>query len=89
MPEYTLIEQPASIISELSPHDPVGVDTEFMREKTYFAQLCLVQISAGGQYFCVDPLVDDDLSGFWQVLMDRTWVLHSGRQDIEVILQAA
>ena len=89
MPEYTLVEQPASINSDLSAHDPIGVDTEFMREKTYFAQLCLVQISTRGQYYCVDPLVDEDLGAFWQELTSKTWVLHSGRQDIEVILQTA
>lgn len=89
MPDYTLVDRPASINADLSTHDPVGVDTEFMREKTFFAQLCLVQIATRDQFYCVDPLVDDDLSSFWQVLTDKTWVLHSGRQDIEVVLQTA
>jgi ribonuclease D len=89
MPEYTLVDRPASINADLSPHDILGVDTEFMREKTYFAQLCLVQISTRERYFCVDPLVDEDMSTFWQELMDKTWVVHSARQDIEVILQTA
>ena len=89
MPKYTLVDRPASINSDLNGHDPLGVDTEFMREKTFFAQLCLVQIATRERYFCVDPLVDDDLSSFWQELTNRTWVLHSGRQDIEVVFQTA
>ena len=89
MPEYTLVDRPASINTDLSTHDPLGVDTEFMREKTFFAQLCLVQIATRERYFCVDPLVDDDLTSFWQELMNKTWVLHSGRQDIEVVFQTA
>ena len=36
-----------------------------------------------------DPLAGDDMSAFWPVLSERTWVLHSARQDIEVIYQAA
>lgn len=89
MPDYTLVERPDSINADLSSHDPIGVDTEFMREKTYFAQLCLVQISTRERFFCVDPLTDADMSAFWQELTAKTWVLHSGRQDVEVILQTA
>jgi len=89
MPQYTLVDRPETINADLSAHDPIGVDTEFMREKTFFAQLCLVQISTTERYYCVDPLVDDDLGAFWEELMGKTWVLHSGRQDIEVVSQTA
>jgi len=89
MPDYTLVDHADAMISELDQFDRVGVDTEFMREKTFFAELCLVQVSAGGSFYCVDPLNGDDLSGFWDSLMRPTWVLHSGRQDIEVVYQAA
>jgi len=67
----------------------IGLDTEFMREKTFFAQLCLVQVAANGGIFCADPLVDGDLQPFWSKLMTCTWVVHSGRQDIEVVFQTA
>ena len=68
----------------------IGIDTEFMREKTYFSQLCLVQVAAGDQIACIDPLVDadDGADAAWDDLLGCDWVLHSGRQDIEVLYQA-
>ena len=65
----------------------VGVDTEFMRERTYFAQLCLVQIATRDSIFFVDPLEKADLDRVWDSLLESNWVLHSGRQDIEVVYQ--
>jgi len=89
MPDYKLVDRPDSIASDLGRHDHVGVDTEFMREKTFFAELCLVQIATGSEIYCVDPLNGHDMSVFWDALMQDTWVLHSGRQDIEVVYQTA
>lgn len=89
MPDYSLVNEPNSIADDLGRHDFVGVDTEFMREKTFFAELCLVQIATGEQFYCVDPLNGHDMSAFWDALMRDTWVVHSGRQDIEVIYQTA
>ena len=34
----------------------IGVDTEFLRERTFFPKLCLLQIAAGGRIWCVDAL---------------------------------
>ena len=73
----------------LQHSDHVGVDTEFMRERTYFAQLCLVQVATREHIICVDPLAKGDFSAAWQSLLDCNWVLHSGRQDIEVVYQAS
>jgi ribonuclease D len=89
MLDYSLVNEPDSIADDLGRHDFVGVDTEFMREKTFFAELCLVQIATGEQIYCVDPLNGHDMSVFWDALMRDTWVVHSGRQDIEVIYQTA
>jgi len=89
MPHYRLVEQPDTLAPLLTGHDRLGVDTEFMREKTYFAQLCLVQIAAGGNIYCVDPMTDSSQQEFWQELLGREWVVHSARQDIEVISQTA
>ena len=88
-PEYTLVEHPDSIVADLGRHEFVGVDTEFMREKTFFAELCLVQIATGDDIYCVDPLPGNPMGSFWDALMRDTWVLHSGRQDIEVVYQSA
>lgn len=89
MPDYLFVDNPDSISQKLSGHAQLGVDTEFMREKTYFAQLCLVQISTPNDIYCVDPLVDVDQSEFWTQLLAESWVVHSARQDIEVVFQTA
>jgi len=89
MPDFTLVDDPASIASRLDDAAAIGVDTEFMREKTYFAELCLVQLSAGSDIYCVDPLGGGALDAFWDTVLAKTWVAHSARQDIEVVYQAA
>jgi ribonuclease D len=89
MPEYMFVDQPDTLCDELSKHDRLGVDTEFMREKTFFAELCLIQIAAGESIHCVDPLAGSPMLAFWKSFMRPTWILHSGRQDIEVVYQAA
>jgi ribonuclease D len=90
MSEFEFVElcEESTQLAAISDADVVGVDTEFMREKTFFAQLCLVQVATPDQIFCVDPLLDEDLSVAWRVLMARPWVLHSGRQDMEVLYHA-
>jgi ribonuclease D len=89
MPEFTFVAQPNQIAANFDKHSIIGVDTEFMREKTFFAQLCLVQISTSDEIYCVDPLSDEASQDFWQGVNSCTWVLHSARQDIEVIYQTA
>ncbi|MGI9236074.1 MAG: ribonuclease D [Woeseiaceae bacterium] len=89
MPHYRLVDQPDMLASDLVNHDRVGVDTEFMREKTYFAQLCLVQVATNAEIYCVDPLTDSGKKKFWRELLRRDWVVHSARQDIEVVSQTA
>ncbi len=89
MPHYVFVDQPDTISSKLAGHAHLGVDTEFMREKTYFAQLCLVQIATTDDIYCVDPLTDNSQQHFWTELLARDWVVHSARQDIEVVLQTS
>lgn len=89
MPAYTFVDQPDRIAPALEAHSEVGLDTEFMRERTYFPQLCLVQLSTPSELYCVDPLVDGGMGEFWSTLCERTWIAHAARQDIEVIYQAA
>jgi len=89
MPDFTLVDQPDAIISKLDDLHRIAVDTEFMREKTFFAELCLVQVATGENIYCVDPLDGHGMDAFWDALMQRTWVVHSARQDIEVVYQTA
>ena len=89
MSDYQFVEESDSLLPALQSHGQLGVDTEFMRERTYFAQLCLVQISTRDQIWCVDPLSGHSQDDFWKEMLTHDWVLHSARQDIEVIYQTA
>ena len=63
------------------------LDTEFMREKTYYPKLCLVQIAAKDRAVAIDTLADNiDLSPLWFLLNETTGVkvLHAARQDMEI-----
>ena len=68
----------------------LAVDTEFLREKTYYPKLCLIQIATYEESACVDPLAIDDLSPLRDLLVDKriTKVFHACTQDLEVILHA-
>ncbi len=66
----------------------VTIDTEFMREKTYYPLLCLVQIAGENDIFAVDPLSEDiDLSSLKELLNNREIkkVFHALGQDMEVL----
>ena len=89
MPDFNFVDKPDVMVSQLCGHNHIGVDTEFVRERTFYAELCLVQIAAPDGIFCVDPLAGDDNAAFWEQLLDRLWITHSARQDIEVIYQTA
>lgn len=89
MPDFHLVEDPDKLIPELTRQDRIGVDTEFMRERTYFAQLCLAQIATARDIWCVDTLSGFTQDRFWTELLQHEWVLHSARQDIEVVYQTA
>lgn len=89
MPHYQLVDQPDTLAPALTQQEHLGVDTEFMREKTYYAQLCLLQIATPDEIYCVDPLTESGQQIFWQQLLERDWVVHSARQDIEVVYQTA
>ena len=89
MPRFQFVEEPDALATELGPQSRIAVDTEFMRERTYYAQLCLIQIATADMIWCVDPLSGHPQDEFWEVLLSLDWVLHSARQDIEVIYQTA
>jgi len=66
----------------------LGIDTEFVRERTYRADLGLVQISDGDQAWLVDPIAIGSLEPLTELLAAReiTKILHSGSEDLEVLL---
>ncbi|MDZ7767778.1 MAG: hypothetical protein U5K38_01190 [Woeseiaceae bacterium] len=91
MPDFQLLslDQTADVGEQLRDQERIGIDTEFMRESTYFPQLCLIQVAIDEQLFCIDPLDSASPGGFWDALHSPAWVLHSGRQDLEVMSQVA
>ncbi|MFN2586774.1 MAG: ribonuclease D [Actinomycetota bacterium] len=67
----------------------VGLDTEFLREKTYRAKLCLVQMAFADEVYVVDVLEPLDLKGLADLVADPDVrvVLHAGRQDLELFYE--
>ena len=79
----------AGIAAEARAGGAIGLDTEFMREKTYRARLCLVQIATPDNIYVVDPLEVEDLSEVAALIADPAVevVLHAGRQDLEIFFE--
>lgn len=76
----------ATLCNELRAHSWIALDTEFMREKTYYAQLCLIQVATEGTVACIDPLALDTLDPLLDLFYDTNIlkVLHAARQDLEI-----
>ena len=70
------------------PGEPfVAVDTEFMRETTYWPKLCLVQVAGAKEAHAIDPLAEDlSLEPLLRLLANTTVtkVFHAARQDVEI-----
>jgi ribonuclease D len=72
--------------SRLAGVDWIALDTEFLREKTYYPKLCLLQIATPEVVACIDPLALDDLNPLLELIFDPaiTKVMHAARQDMEI-----
>src|SRR5580658_2790136 len=88
MTPITSTAELADFCARLEGQAFVAVDTEFMRETTYWPKLCLIQAAApGGIEATIDPLAEGlDLSPFLDVMRDRSVlkVFHAARQDVEI-----
>lgn len=72
----------------LARHDYVAVDTEFMRETTFWPKLCLIQLAGPDDALIVDPLAAGiDLAPFYALMANErvVKVFHAARQDIEIV----
>ncbi len=72
----------------LKNNEFIAIDTEFMRETTYWPKLCLIQVAGQGVEFAVDPLVEDiNLSPLLDLMRDKNIlkVFHAPRQDLEIL----
>lgn len=87
-PLITKSEDLATLVERLAKHPFVAVDTEFMRENTYWPDLCLIQIASAEEAAAIDPKADIDLGPLLSLLVDNHNVLkvfHAGGQDLEII----
>jgi ribonuclease D len=79
----------AALCKRLAQSDFVCVDTEFMRENTYWPELCLVQIADSEEAAAIDPLAKGiDLTPLLDLLVNNEDVLkvfHAGGQDVEIV----
>ena len=88
MTPITTTDALAEFCERLRGRPFVAVDTEFMRETTYWPKLCLVQAAAGDAAAVIDPLAPDlDLGPFLAVMTDTSIekVFHAARQDVEIL----
>jgi len=74
-------------LQRLAGSDFIALDTEFMRESTYFPRLCLIQAATADCCVLIDPLAIANLGALWTFLVDRrrVKVLHAARQDLETL----
>ena len=88
MRTITTTDELAAFCAEAKSGPYVTIDTEFLRERTYLAELALVQLAAGPELVLLDPLGGADLAPLARLLTDprTTKVLHAARQDVEVLL---
>lgn len=68
----------------------ITVDTEFIRERTYWARLCLIQVAGPDEAFAIDPLAEGiDLSPLYEIFLNKkiVKVFHACRQDLEIFFK--
>jgi ribonuclease D len=88
MSTITTTSDLAALCQRLAGHPFVTVDTEFLRETTYYPRLCLIQLAGPAESAIVDPLAPGlDLAPFFALTKDGgvVKVFHAARQDLEII----
>ena len=91
---FQYIDTPAALetlCAKLKGQPWIAVDTEFMRERTYYPELCLVQVATDEVVACIDPLALPSLKPLLEVMLDPNTVkvLHAARQDLEIFYNLA
>ncbi len=92
MEPITTTEPLAQACARLAKHPYVTIDTEFLRESTYYPILCVMQMASPDEALVVDALAPDiDLKPFFALMADERVlkIFHAGRQDIEIIWHGA
>jgi len=82
----------AAVCDRLSRHPVITVDTEFLRETTYYPLLCVIQMASSEEAVVIDALAEGlDLKPFFDLMADEKVlkVFHAARQDIEIVWHRA
>ena len=92
MEPITTSEELAAVCERMAKHRYVTVDTEFLRETTYYPLLCVVQMASPEEAIVIDTLAEGiDLKPFFELMADEQVlkVFHAARQDIEIVWHRA
>ncbi len=92
MNQITTTSELAAVCGRMASHPFVTVDTEFLRETTYYPLLCVAQMASPDEAVVVDALAPDiDLAPFFALMADEKVmkVFHAARQDIEIVWHRA
>ena len=84
----TTTSELAAVCARLAKHPVITVDTEFLRETTYYPLLCVVQMASAEEAVVIDTLAEGlDLKPFFELMADEKVlkVFHAARQDIEIV----
>ena len=88
----TTTESLAETCRRFAQHPFVTVDTEFLRETTFWPKVCVIQIASDDEAVAVDALADGlDLTPFFDLMADANVVkvFHAARQDLEIVWNLA
>jgi ribonuclease D len=92
MEPITTTKELAAACTRLAKHDFITVDTEFLRETTYFPILCVVQMASTDEAVVIDAIAEGlDLAPFFKLMANEKVlkVFHAARQDIEIVWHRA
>src|SRR6201995_1317203 len=88
----TTTSELAAVCGRLAKHPVITVDTEFLRETTYYPLLCVIQLAGPDEAIVIDTLANGiDLASFFALMANEKVlkVFHAARQDIEIIWHRA
>lgn len=87
---YVTTEEELAVLCEsLKSCEVISLDTEFVRERTYFHRLGLIQVAGDGVCAAVDPILISDISPFLKIITNPNVlkIFHAARQDLEILVR--
>ena len=85
--QFDIISTQAKLSEYIATLDnsPISLDTEFVRTRTFYANLGLLQVSQNKKIVLIDPILIGDISAFWKAINDKDCILHASSEDLEII----